>query len=80
METDSDRLVGWIVSYIIHVRGGGPPSGYVSSGFFGGEPRPVLGLDLPTHQSMGILRSDTWPCHPSMGQQKGTIFPSLMFA
>jgi fucose permease len=27
---------GWIVSYIINVRGGGPSSGYVSSGFFGG--------------------------------------------
>ncbi|PVF93673.1 MFS general substrate transporter [Serendipita vermifera] len=27
---------GWIVSYMINVRGGGPSSGYVSSGFFGG--------------------------------------------
>ncbi|KAF9653480.1 MFS general substrate transporter [Thelephora ganbajun] len=27
---------GWIVTYIIHVRGGGPTSGYISSGFFGG--------------------------------------------
>ncbi|PVF93675.1 MFS general substrate transporter [Serendipita vermifera] len=27
---------GWIVTYIIDVRGGGPSSGYVSSGFFGG--------------------------------------------
>ncbi|KAF9787908.1 MFS general substrate transporter [Thelephora terrestris] len=27
---------GWIVTYIIQVRGGGPSSGYVSSGFFGG--------------------------------------------
>ncbi|KAG8752025.1 hypothetical protein FRC14_007433 [Serendipita sp. 396] len=27
---------GWIVTFIIHVRGGGPSSGYVSSGFFGG--------------------------------------------
>ncbi|KAJ3516394.1 hypothetical protein NLJ89_g1148 [Agrocybe chaxingu] len=27
---------GWIVSFIIEVRGGGPSSGYISSGFFGG--------------------------------------------
>ncbi|KAF9553571.1 MFS general substrate transporter [Agrocybe pediades] len=27
---------GWIVTYIIEVRGGGPSSGYISSGFFGG--------------------------------------------
>ncbi|KAG1716833.1 hypothetical protein ID866_355 [Astraeus odoratus] len=26
---------GWIVTYIIKVRGGGPSSGYISSGFFG---------------------------------------------
>jgi hypothetical protein len=29
-------LQGWIVTYIIDVRGGGPSSGYVSAGFFGG--------------------------------------------
>ncbi|KAF9239880.1 MFS general substrate transporter [Melanogaster broomeanus] len=27
---------GWIVTYIINIRGGGPSSGYISSGFFGG--------------------------------------------
>ncbi|KAI6106938.1 major facilitator superfamily domain-containing protein [Pisolithus croceorrhizus] len=27
---------GWIVTYIIDIRGGGPSSGYISSGFFGG--------------------------------------------
>jgi len=27
---------GWIVTYIIEVRGGGPSSGYISSGFWGG--------------------------------------------
>jgi hypothetical protein len=30
--------VGWIVTYVIHVRHGGPSSGYISSGFFGGKP------------------------------------------
>lgn len=28
---------GWIVTYIIDVRGGGMSSGYISTGFFGGE-------------------------------------------
>ena len=28
---------GWIVTYIIRQRGGGQSSGYISSGFFGGE-------------------------------------------
>jgi fucose permease len=28
--------IGWIVTFIINVRGGGPSSGYISSGFFGG--------------------------------------------
>ena len=27
---------GWIVTYVINLRGGGPDSGYISSGFFGG--------------------------------------------
>jgi fucose permease len=27
---------GWIVTFIIELRGGGPSSGYISSGFFGG--------------------------------------------
>jgi fucose permease len=30
------HTIGWIVTFIIKVRGGGPSSGYVSSGFFGG--------------------------------------------
>jgi len=29
-------LGGWIVTYLVQVRGGGPSSGYASSGFFGG--------------------------------------------
>ncbi|PFH48669.1 hypothetical protein AMATHDRAFT_64867 [Amanita thiersii Skay4041] len=29
-------LGGWTVTYVIQVRGGGPSSGYVSTGFFGG--------------------------------------------
>ena len=33
---DPRRCSGWIVTYIIDVHGGGPSSGYISSGFFGG--------------------------------------------
>jgi len=37
-------LGGWIVTYIINVRGGGPSSGYISSGFFGGLTVGRVGL------------------------------------
>jgi fucose permease len=37
-------LGGWIVSYIIDVRGGGPSSGYISSGFWGGLALGRVGL------------------------------------
>jgi len=37
-------LGGWIVTYIIKVRGGGPSSGYISSGFFGGLTMGRVGL------------------------------------
>lgn len=37
-------LGGWIVTYIINVRGGGPSSGYISSGFFGGLTLGRIGL------------------------------------
>ena len=29
--------IGWIVTFILEKRGGGENSGYISSGFFGGE-------------------------------------------
>ena len=29
--------IGWIVTYLIDTRGGGPSTGYVSSGLYGGE-------------------------------------------
>jgi hypothetical protein len=32
-----DRKSGWIVTFLMIVRGGGPLSGYVSTGFFGGK-------------------------------------------
>lgn len=29
-------LTGWIVTFVIDERGGGPSSGYITSGFFAG--------------------------------------------
>lgn len=54
--------IGWIVTFIIDVRGGGPSSGYISSGFFGGK--------LDTHRkpnpssSLFLQRTDAWACSP----------------
>ncbi|KAJ2915493.1 hypothetical protein MD484_g4897, partial [Candolleomyces efflorescens] len=46
---------GWIVTYIIDVRKGGPSSGYISSGFFGGLSlgRVIL---LPVNKLVGERR------------------------
>ncbi|KAH9478737.1 Bypass of stop codon protein 6 [Psilocybe cubensis] len=35
---------GWSVTFVIHERGGGPSSGYISSGFFGGLTLGRVGL------------------------------------
>ena len=37
---------GWIFTYLLTERGGGPSSGYVSSGFFGGL---TLGSSVTRH-------------------------------
>ncbi|KAI8976584.1 MFS general substrate transporter [Trametes punicea] len=37
-------LGGWIVTYVIQLRGGGPSSGYISAGFFGGLTLGRVGL------------------------------------
>ena len=37
-------LGGWVVTYIIKVRGGGPSSGYISSGYWGGLTLGRVGL------------------------------------
>ncbi len=37
-------LGGWIVTYIIDLRGGGSSSGYISSGFFGGMSHTAIML------------------------------------
>ncbi|TFY77838.1 hypothetical protein EWM64_g6176 [Hericium alpestre] len=43
---------GWIVTYIINVRGGGSSSGYISSGFFGGLALGRIVL-LPLNKKLG---------------------------
>jgi hypothetical protein len=42
----SDGATGWIVTYIIDVRGGGPSSGYISTGFFSGMQQSSLIIKL----------------------------------
>ena len=34
--TSDNVMTGWTVTYMINARGGGPSSGYISTGFFGG--------------------------------------------
>nr|VWO96590.1 Major facilitator superfamily transporter [Ganoderma boninense] len=47
---------GWIVTYVINLRGGGPSSGYISSGFFGGLTLGRVGL-LWVTQKVGERRA-----------------------
>ncbi|KAI0325924.1 MFS general substrate transporter [Cubamyces sp. BRFM 1775] len=49
-------LGGWIVTYAIQLRGGGPSSGYISSGFFGGLTLGRVGL-LWVNQKVGERRA-----------------------
>ena len=37
---------GWIVTFLVLVRGGGPSSGYVETGFFGGKYLVTLYLPM----------------------------------
>ncbi|KAH9899251.1 MFS general substrate transporter [Cubamyces lactineus] len=49
-------LGGWIVTYVIQLRGGGPSSGYISSGFFGGLTLGRVGL-LWVNKKIGERRA-----------------------
>ncbi|RDX45187.1 MFS general substrate transporter [Lentinus brumalis] len=49
-------LGGWIVTYVINLRGGGPDSGYIASGFFGGLTLGRVGL-LWVNQKVGERRA-----------------------
>ena len=46
---------GWIVSYIIDERGGGPDSGYISSGFFGGDCAGNITMTLSLIYGAGLM-------------------------
>ncbi|OBZ67359.1 Bypass of stop codon protein 6 [Grifola frondosa] len=46
---------GWIVTYVVDLRGGGPSAGYISSGFFGGLTLGRVGL-LWVNQKIGERR------------------------
>lgn len=50
-------MLGWIVTYIIKNRQGGPSSGYISSGFFGGTLRYLRWL-LPSNNKHELCRND----------------------
>ncbi|KAJ7478671.1 major facilitator superfamily domain-containing protein [Mycena galericulata] len=47
---------GWIVSFMINVRGGGPSAGYISAGFFGGLTLGCIVL-LPLNKKIGERRA-----------------------
>lgn len=44
------RYLGWIVTFVIEDRGGGPSSGYISSGFFAGLALGRVALLWITHK------------------------------
>jgi hypothetical protein len=54
------------VTFIINVRGGGPSSGYISTGFFSGM---YYRLKQTCHQ-IYFSRSNVRPCRASLGEQK----------
>ena len=66
---------GWIVSYVIDERGGGPDSGYISSGFFAGElGRVVCALGrvkVPQRRTDGWNRVDAGPVSAVVGECEG---------
>ena len=49
---DFALLKGWAVTYLINLRGGGPSTGYVSSGFFGGN--YFSALIINTNKSLSL--------------------------
>lgn len=66
--------LGWIVTYIIDIRGGGPSTGYVSSGFFGGE----INHANRAVEFANVIRPHIGPCAFAVGQQEGTPAPLVV--
>jgi hypothetical protein len=61
---------GWIVTYAIQVRHGGPSSGYISSGFFGGEPTLMTSVQSGFNPHPRLDRRSS--CAP-VGKRKGAV-------
>ena len=57
------RNPGWIVTFLMNVRGGGPSTGYVSTGFFGGKYLIIPSLSFVEH----IFRPYFGPCDLGRG-------------
>ena len=60
---------GWIVTFLMIVRDGGPSSGYVSTGFFGGKYLVTLRFLVLNI----FFRSYFGPCRLTRGDQEGNI-------
>ena len=61
---------GWIVTYVIQVRHGGPSSGYISSGFFGGESILMTSVQSSFNPHPRLDRRSS--CAP-VGKRKGVV-------
>jgi len=61
---------GWIVTYVIQVRHGGPSSGYISSGFFGGKPTLMMSMQSGFNLHPRLDRRSS--CAP-VGKRKGVV-------
>ena len=65
--------LGWIVTFLMIVRGGGPSSGYVSTGFFGGRFLFIFVFFLyhDIEHIIFLIRSYFGPRRLSRGDQEG---------
>lgn len=64
---DTVRFTGWIVTYIIREKGGEPSSGYISSGYFGGEYR----ITCSNSENWAVPRNNDWACRLTKNQREG---------
>ncbi|KAJ3505313.1 hypothetical protein NLJ89_g7482 [Agrocybe chaxingu] len=65
---------GWIVSFMLIIRDGGPSSGYVASGFFGGN----LSITISLKYFSVEFRINPWSSCSSLGEQEGQIYLVLI--
>jgi hypothetical protein len=67
--------VGWTVSFMMTVRGGGPSSGYIAAGFAGGKRNCPASFYFLWFTSR---RRDLGTNRFNLGKQKGILFNSLL--